>query len=278
MTLDLDARQRAMLQEMGVRVFAPLRPEPEVAAAALNLAPPAPPAPSAPAIAARTAPVVHPVKHARLDAGSSQAPNAIAGMDWDALSHACVERATCEACPGQGAPLFGAGDSRPEWLIIGDPPDEADLRSGEPFAGDAGVLLDNMLKAVGLDRRHKVYLTSIMKCRLPGGRNPTRDEVAQCEPLLRRQVELLRPRIIVVMGRFAVGALLNTAEPVGKLRGRVHENMGVPVVVTYPPAYLLRNLTDKGKAWADLCLAHQTARATVGGGQGAAGASLNTGS
>ncbi|MEO7641690.1 MAG: uracil-DNA glycosylase, partial [Ramlibacter sp.] len=115
--------------------------------------------------------------------------------------------------------------------------------------------LDNMLKAIGLDRHHKVYIANVLKCRPPGNRNPEPAEVAQCEPFLARQVALLQPRIILAMGRFAVQSLLQTTEPIGKLRGRVHQYAGVPVVVTYHPAYLLRNLPEKGKAWTDLCLA-----------------------
>ena len=130
-----------------------------------------------------------------------------------------------------------------------------DSLQGEPFVGQAGKLLDNMLKAIGMDRHHQVYIANVLKCRPPGNRNPEPEEVAQCEPFLRRQVELLQPRIILAMGRFAVQSLLQTTEPIGKLRGRPHQYGGVPVVVTYHPAYLLRNLPDKAKAWADLCLA-----------------------
>ena len=118
-----------------------------------------------------------------------------------------------------------------------------------------------MLKALGLDRHHNVYIANVLKCRPPGNRNPEPQEVAQCEPFLRRQVELLQPKIILAMGRFAVQSLLGSAEPIGKLRGRAHQYMGVPVVVTYHPAYLLRNLADKAKAWADLCLALEVMRA-----------------
>jgi uracil-DNA glycosylase len=140
---------------------------------------------------------------------------------------------------------------------VGEPPDENEQAEGAPFVAEAGVLLDNMLKALGLDRRTKVFLTNIMKCRLPGSRNPTPEELAQCELIFRRQVQLLKPKIIVVMGRFAVPAVLGTTEPIGKLRGRAHQYQGVPVVVTYHPAYLLRNLADKAKAWTDLCLARE---------------------
>jgi DNA polymerase len=147
--------------------------------------------------------------------------------------------------------------------VVGEAPGENEDLQGEPFVGQAGKLLDNMLRALGLNRRDSVYIANVLKCRPPGNRNPEPDEVAQCEPFLRRQVALLQPRIILAMGRFAVQAILQTTEPIGKLRGRVHEYAGVPVVVTYHPAYLLRNLPDKAKAWSDLCLAQSLVSAAA---------------
>ena len=151
------------------------------------------------------------------------------------------------------------GDRQADWLIVGEAPGENEDLQGEPFVGQAGKLLDNMLRALGLSRREKVYIANVLKCRPPGNRNPEPDEVARCEPFLRRQVELLQPKIIVAMGRFAVQSLLGTTEAIGKLRGQRHSYAGVPVVVTYHPAYLLRSLPDKAKAWADLCLAREIA-------------------
>ena len=148
-------------------------------------------------------------------------------------------------------------------MVIGEAPGENEDLQGEPFVGQAGKLLDNMLRAIGLDRRRNVYIANVLKCRPPGNRNPDPQEVAQCEPFLRRQVELVQPRIILAMGRFAVQSLLQSQEPVGKLRGRVHSYQGVPLVVTYHPAYLLRNLADKAKAWSDLCLALEVAERAV---------------
>ena len=156
--------------------------------------------------------------------------------------------------------MVGVGDTQADWLIGGEAPGENEDLQREPFVGQAGKLLDNMLKGLGLDRRHNVYIANVLKCRPPGNRNPQPEEVAQCEPFLRRQVQLLQPRIILAMGRFAVQSLLGTSEPIGKLRGRAHQYLGVPVVVTYHPAYLLRNLPDKAKAWADLCFAQELAR------------------
>jgi DNA polymerase len=153
------------------------------------------------------------------------------------------------------------------WLIVGEAPGEQEDRQGEPFVGAAGQLLDAMLRALSLSRSdddgrpagQRVYIANTLKCRPPGNRNPTPEEMARCEPFLLRQIALLQPRIILAMGRFAVQSLLRSSEPIGKLRGRVHEYQGVPLVVTYHPAYLLRNLPDKARAWEDLCLAAQVA-------------------
>jgi DNA polymerase len=147
-------------------------------------------------------------------------------------------------------------------MIIGEAPGEQEDLKGEPFVGKAGQLLDNMLRAVGLTRadapaEQQVFIANVLKCRPPMNRNPEPQEVAQCEPFLKRQVELVRPKLILAMGRFAVQSILQTGEPIGRLRGRVHQYHGVPVVVTYHPAYLLRNPLDKARAWDDLCLARE---------------------
>ena len=250
MSLDLDARQRAMLAEIGLPMFEPLARAPAVAAPALVAA--ASPERSAPRQAApQQAPSL------------ARAPRAggIELMEWDALEQAVAACRACMLCEGRRNTVFGVGDRQADWLVVGEAPGENEDIQGEPFVGQAGKLLDNMLKALGLDRRQKVYIANVLKCRPPGNRNPEPQEVAQCEPFLRRQVQLLQPRIILAMGRFAVQSLLGSSEPIGRLRGRRHEYLGVPVVVTYHPAYLLRNLPDKAKAWADLCLAQQIADA-----------------
>jgi DNA polymerase len=184
-------------------------------------------------------------------------------LDWEALEGAVAGCRACGLCETRHNTVFGVGPQRADWMVIGEAPGENEDLQGEPFVGQAGQLLDNMLRAIGLDRRSNVYIANVLKCRPPGNRNPEPQEVAQCEPFLRRQVELVQPRIILAMGRFAVQSLLQSQEPVGKLRGRVHSYQGVPLVVTYHPAYLLRNLADKAKAWSDLCLALEVAeRAT----------------
>jgi DNA polymerase len=154
--------------------------------------------------------------------------------------------------------VFGVGDEQARWLLVGEAPGAEEDRLGEPFVGQAGKLLDNMLAAIGLARGKDVYIANVLKCRPPGNRNPEPDEVAKCSPFLVRQVELIRPKLILAMGRFAVQTLLNTDATIGSLRGTVHQYHGVPLIVTYHPAYLLRNLPDKAKAWADLLFAKST--------------------
>jgi uracil-DNA glycosylase len=208
------------------------------------------------------------------------APGALAGLDWGALRQAVSDCRACGLCETRRQTVFGVGSTQAQWLIVGEAPGEQEDLQGEPFVGASGRLLDQMLKAVGLTRRvgelteagdaalpadpaRQVYIANTLKCRPPGNRNPQPEELARCEPFLQRQLELLQPRIIVAMGRFAIQQLLRSSEPVGKLRGRVHRYAGVPLVVTYHPSYLLRNPLDKSKAWADWCLAAHT-HATLG--------------
>jgi len=263
MTLDLDERRRAMLAEMGLGGFAAM---PLAGAGDTQRAPVTAPAPAREPVrpAAATAQRVAPEP-----AAGARGP--VSMLSWDELRHAVSECRACGLCERRTTTVFGVGDPQPDWLIVGEAPGEQEDLQGEPFVGQAGKLLDNMLRAIGLDRQRKVYIANVLKCRPPGNRNPEPAEVAQCEPFLRRQVELLRPRIIVAMGRFAVQSLLGSTEPIGRLRGRVHRYQGVPVVVTYHPAYLLRNLPEKAKAWADLCLALGQLQDQAGAGSGNSG-------
>ena len=200
-------------------------------------------------------------------------------MDWPQLEATVAACRACGLCAGRTQTVFGVGARSADWMVIGEAPGENEDRQGQPFVGQAGKLLDAMLAAIGLSRqagdaidseaagadqagaggqndsKRGVYIANVLKCRPPGNRNPQPDEIAQCEPYLRRQVALVQPRVILAMGRFAVQSLLQTSEPIGRLRGRVHHYAGVPVIVTYHPAYLLRALPDKAKAWQDLCLA-----------------------
>ena len=187
----------------------------------------------------------------------------VASLDWPALRDAVAACTACKLCETRRQTVFGVGNERAHWMIVGEAPGEQEDRQGEPFVGKSGQLLDNMLRAVALTRgeaepAQQVYIANTLKCRPPGNRNPLPDELAKCEAFLIRQVQLVQPRIILAMGAFAVQSLLRSTEPVGKLRGRVHRYQGVPLIVTYHPAYLLRNLVDKAKAWDDLCLAVET--------------------
>jgi uracil-DNA glycosylase len=154
--------------------------------------------------------------------------------------------------------VFGVGDENAEWMLIGEAPGAEEDRLGDPFVGQAGKLLDNMLAALDLDRARKVYIANVLKCRPPGNRNPEPEEVAKCSPHLLRQIELVKPKLILAMGRFAAQTLLATDASIASLRGKVHRYAGVPLIVTYHPAYLLRNLPDKAKAWEDLLFARRT--------------------
>ncbi len=265
-------RQREMLQAMGLRIWA----APVVDAAPVATEPPpVPPLPAAPpkpapaatrpapapvsTPAAVSAPVPPPARSADLEARASR----IASLDWPALREEAALCRACSLCESRKQVVFGAGHTEARWMIVGEAPGEQEDLQGEPFVGASGQLLDSMLRALGLTRAadgdwpdsQRVYIANTLKCRPPRNRNPEPAEMLQCEPFLMRQIALIQPRLILAMGRFAVQALLRSSEPVGKLRGKVHSYQGVPLVVTYHPAYLLRNLPDKARAWDDLCLA-----------------------
>jgi DNA polymerase len=259
------AQQQKMLAAMGLRVWAPPPlelPESESALEARlprslirrkrwtpqaprgNRGPPLPPAAVQPHAAA---------------AGP------LAGLDWPALREVVAGCRACSLCETRTQTVFGVGHPHAHWMVIGEAPGEQEDLQGEPFVGPAGQLLDRMLAALKLTRAtdgdappaQRVFIANTLKCRPPRNRNPTPEELQRCEPFLMRQIELVKPRIILAMGAFAVRALLRSDQPVGRLRGQVHRYHGVPLVVTYHPAYLLRSLTEKAKAWEDLCLAAQ---------------------
>jgi DNA polymerase len=272
MDLELDDRQRAMLQEMGVRVWLPAG---AVAAEAL----PVPPTPVAPAVSAPR-PAVAPPEPTHVPArfaaaaGGSVAPAAgvpgealaLHQLDWAALAQTAAACQACGLCAGRKNSTLQLPDApaQADWLVVGDPPDEDEDRLAQPFVEQAGLLLDAMLKAVGARRsaagRQGAYLTNVVKCRPPPGRLPQMAELAQCAQYLQREVALVQPKVILAMGRFATQVLLGehpeqAALPLGKQRGTVYRYRGIPVVVTYHPKVLLRASADKAKAWADLCLA-----------------------
>ena len=257
--------QVAMLREMGIRLWQ--APSAGAEPVVVDEAPPhstAPPAAaSAPIAATAPPPVVVPVTV------SGARPTGVAAMDWVALRTAVAGCTACGLCKGRKNTVFGVGNERAHWMLVGEAPGQQEDLQGEPFVGKAGQLLDNMLRAVGLTRadappEQQVFIANVLKCRPPGNRNPEPPEVAQCEPFLKRQVALVQPRLILAMGRFAVQSLLQTQDPIGRLRGQVHRYEGVPLVVTYHPAYLLRNPIDKARSWEDLCLAHEVLRRAPG--------------
>ncbi len=183
----------------------------------------------------------------------------VSTLDWDALRQRV---AACTACPlheTRTHTVFGVGDPEADLMVIGEAPGADEDRQGEPFVGRAGQLLNEMLRAIGL-RREQVFIANILKCRPPGNRDPRPEEVARCMPYLRRQIELIRPRLLLSVGRISAQNLLQTDTPVGRLRGRVHRfgETGIPLVVTYHPAYLLRSPEQKAKAWDDLQLVLRT--------------------
>ena len=312
MSLDLDTRQRAMLQEMGVHVWLPAPVAEAPLAAPISVIAPLPlraepparsiaPAPRNEVQAARSADPVsaavaieniaaHAIgtgstalKHLKIKeaAPATGAPSVladgIAAMDWPMLADTVANCQACQLCTGRRAPVFGAAADdaprRADWLVVGEPPDDAEERLGAPFADQVGQLLDNMLKAVGVSRRDRqdgdtplnvaraAYVTNVVKCRPAVVRNPTPAELALCENFLRREVALVQPKVILALGRFAAQTLLHgslpegSKIPFGKLRGQLYRYQGIPVVVSYHPSYLLRTPQDKARAWADLCLA-----------------------
>ena len=287
MPLALDTRQRAMLLEMGVRVWLPGTDFALAAAGGLPDTVSAAQASNAGALragAGSTAPhrdaVASPATKTATDTALSRRDGAndlsqISAMDWDALARTAAGCQACGLCAGRSRSMLSAqAGRRARWMIVGDPPDEEQDAAGQPFTGEAGLLLSNMLKAVGATRGDLVpgleaaYVTAVSKCRPPQGRVPQAAELAQCAAYLQREIALVQPAVIVAMGRFANQVLLQAhpqeaALPLGRQRGQVYRYQGVPVLVTYTPQALLRQPADKAKAWADLCLAMDVLKTPV---------------
>jgi len=263
--------QRAMLAEMGLRVWdaegspadGPAAAEAHalagVAAGSTTVAeaPRVEPLPvSAPGVAEP-----HPV---------ALAARAVPALDWPALEERIATCSACALCAGRRGGIAGAGHREADWMLVGGAPEAADEAAGAPYAGRRGELLDNMLRALGLargtgDPARQPWITHAVKCRPPGDRAPEAAEVASCVPFLRREAELVRPRVVLALGRIAAQALLGRDEPLGRLRGTVHRTAGLAVVVTHEPAFLLRQPQLKAEAWDDLCLALETVRAGAAG-------------
>jgi uracil-DNA glycosylase len=182
----------------------------------------------------------------------------IASLEWRDFAADVDACTACGLCRRRRKSVPGVGDPSAEWLFVGEGPGAEEDSKGEPFVGQAGKLLDNMLAALGLARGANVYIANVVKCRPPGNRTPEPAEADACRPYLDRQIALLQPRLIVALGKSAATTLLDVDATIGSLRGRVHDYHGVPLVVTYHPAYLLRNLPDKAKAWEDLLLARRS--------------------
>ena len=199
-----------------------------------------------------------PAQMRTLTQGEARA-EAIMQMDWAQLEAAVKVCTACGLRAGCTQTVFGVGDRHAEWMVIGEAPGADEDKQGEPFVGRAGQLLNSMLAAIGLKREH-TYIANILKCRPPNNRDPKPEEAQLCRPFLERQIALIRPKLILAVGRIAAQNLLNTDTPIGKLRGRVHEVNGIPVVVTYHPAYLLRSPGEKRKAWVDLQFAIRALR------------------
>jgi DNA polymerase len=194
-------------------------------------------------------------------ASNDQQDAALAAMDWDALEASIRECTHCGLCEGRQHAVPGVGDRAARWLFVGEGPGRNEDLQGEPFVGPAGKLLDNMLRALELARGKDTYIANIVKCRPVGAdgrdRPPTPDEVDACMPYLRRQIALIRPQVIIALGKTAAVSLLGLPADtaLAGLRGESREFDGIPLVITYHPAYLLRQPADKAKTWRDLCLA-----------------------
>jgi DNA polymerase len=182
----------------------------------------------------------------------------IAALTWPSFADDVASCTACGLCKTRKKTVPGVGDVNAQWLFVGEAPGAEEDATGEPFVGQAGRLLDNMLAALGLARDRNVYIANVQKCRPPGNRTPEPPEIEACRPYLDRQIALIRPKLIVALGKSAATTLLGREATIASLRGRVHRYRNVPMVVTYHPAYLLRTLLDKAKAWEDLLLARRT--------------------
>ena len=181
-------------------------------------------------------------------------PLAATDLGWDELRQCVSDCTRCELAESRTKTVFGIGNQSADWMIIGEAPGAEEDRRGEPFVGRAGKMLDEMLRAIG-QRRDSVFIANILKCRPPNNRDPKPAEAAKCREHLDRQIALVRPKIILAVGKIAAQNLTGSDDPVGRMRGRPHDLNGIPMVVTYHPAYLLRSPSQKRKSWSDLSLA-----------------------
>jgi len=221
----------------------------------------APVVPAGPDVGAAVQVTVKPAAHSAESKLATDRATPIQALDWMDLKSSASACTACALHKARKQAVFGVGDEKAEWLFVGEGPGAEEDERGEPFVGQAGKLLDNMLAAIALQRGKNVYIANVVKCRPPGNRNPEPTEANACEPYLTRQIELIRPRLIVALGKVAALNLLGVDATLGSMRGRVHDYRGTPLIVTYHPAYLLRTPGDKAKSWEDLCFAVDTMKA-----------------
>jgi uracil-DNA glycosylase len=215
---------------------------------------------------ARVSPVSDAIIPTAVDALTSLSPNPSpvngrrvgVDFDWPELKQQIRDCSICNLRAGCTQTVIGVGDERADWLFVGEGPGADEDALGEPFVGESGKLLDNMLMAIKLKRSKNLYITNIVKCRPPGNRTPEADEIAACLPYLERQIALIQPKLIVALGKVASNALLGKDATIASLRGELHDYRGIPLIVTYHPAYLLRTPSAKTEAWQDLLLAAKT--------------------
>lgn len=249
-----------ILAEMGIKPLWRLRSDEPVAEeavveeAAIAVAVPA----QSPALYKEPRPAID---HAVLPVSQPHAETVpeLAMMDWPKLMESVRTCKRCDLCKRRKQAVLGVGDISADWLFVGEGPGAEEDERGEPFVGAAGKLLDAMLAAIGLNRSENVYIANAVKCRPPGNRTPETGEIEACRPYLERQIALIKPRLIVALGRPAAQTLLGSEIKIGAARGRLFHYGEIPVIVTYHPAYLLRNLDDKARAWEDLCFAQSQA-------------------
>jgi DNA polymerase len=182
-------------------------------------------------------------------------------MDWTQLKASVASCTACTLHAKRNNTVFGVGDENADWLLVGEGPGADEDAQGEPFVGQAGKLLDSMLAAIQLKRGANVYIANVVKCRPPNNRNPESAEALACEPYLHRQIELIKPKLIIALGKVAAVNLLGRDASVASMRNKLHQYRGIPLIVTYHPAYLLRSLQEKARAWEDLCFAVDTMQA-----------------
>ncbi|MDR3157507.1 MAG: uracil-DNA glycosylase [Zoogloeaceae bacterium] len=252
-------KQAAILQEMGYTLWQLRQSTPE------HGEQPQPPVPAEkPSMPESPAPKAgildSAAKSALSGTASDRRAETIATLDWAALTEAIQECHACGLCARRRQAVPGIGDRTADWLFVGEGPGAEEDAKGEPFVGQAGKLLDNMLAAIGLRRDHNVYIANAVKCRPEGNRTPSAEEMAACRPFLLRQIALVAPKLIVLLGKSSVHSVLKDDRSLSALRKKPLSFGAIPVVVTYHPAYLLRNLPEKAKTWEDLCRAREIFR------------------